>query len=41
MAWASAKVSKKMINTEESKIAINYGCNRSDSLEYVYSLDNV
>ena len=41
MAWASAKVSKQMIDTEKSKVAINYGCNRSENLEYIYSLNNV
>ena len=41
MAWASAKVSKQMIDTEKSKVVINYGCNRSENLEYIYSLNTV
>ena len=41
MAWASAELSKKMINDQETEIVINYGCSRNDNFEHIYTCNEV
>ena len=37
MAWASTEISKQMIEDEESEVVNDYGYQRNDRFEYVYT----